>query len=126
MNAAELIGKVNAYIRTEKPKQVSIGQCWLDDFMEVLPEAREAKTKVVAKGEIDEHRWYGCQSLVFKVTLGDSEVFVKTFLVTQSYSEQQSISDIEWEYPQFTIVRPKQVETTVYEATPADELNTLA
>lgn len=108
----QMINEANEYIKKENPIQLywdedifcDFGQ--FEDFDEI---------NIVHKGEIDEHRWYGFQDVVFKLKIGDDIEYVRTNIVTQSYSETQGLDDICSSYGEFEIVHPKTVQAIVYE-----------
>lgn len=108
-----MIEQINQYISDNKSHQ----QEWYDDIFYQFNELclDDIKVKIVQKSEIDEHRWYGTQELVFEIKLEDEVVYVKNRLVTQSYSEMQCLGDICWSLGKFKIVHPVEKTITVYE-----------
>jgi hypothetical protein len=114
MNLKEIIEKANQWIKENNPTQGNWDEEFIFDFpIEILPENMEITKKYESK--VDEHRWYGLQDIVFEFKLNEEIEYVKTTLVTQSYSEMQSLGDIYHCYPLFKIVKPKVVETIIYE-----------
>jgi hypothetical protein len=108
----QMIEETNKYIQYKQPIQNEWYEEVIFDF-ETIHE--DVECKIVWESKVDEHRWYGLQDVVIELKHGDDVEFIKTTLVTQSYSESQSLSDIYHSYPEFKIVHPKKVETIVYE-----------
>ena len=111
-NIKQMINEANEYIKQEKPIQL---YWWEDIFCEFEQFEDFDEINIVYKSEIDEHRWYGFQDVVFELKLGDDIEYVETELVTQSYSESQGLRDICNSYNEFKIVHPKTVQTIIYE-----------
>jgi len=80
---------------------------------EMMPDS--LMMKVVQYGEVDKHRHYELQELVFKLELYDDVEYVKTKLVTQIYSESGTLGDVNHLYPNFEIVYLKEVITVIYD-----------
>ena len=119
MKLRELFEKINEEIASE---QGVIQKEWFDEFLyqfdefnEFLNENKETIIESVEKSEVDEHRWYGTQFIVFKISNGDDVVYIGVRLVTQSYSEMQSIEDVYWGVNELKFMKPKTITTTIYE-----------
>jgi hypothetical protein len=109
-----MIHAANEFIKETQPTQGEWGEEFVFDFpCETIDENVEVSQ--VWESKVDEHRWYGLQDLVFKLEYDGEVEYVKTTLVTQSYSEMQSLGDIYHSYPMFKIVHPKEVTTIIYE-----------
>lgn len=113
----EMIEAINKEILDYKSVQMEGYDDIFDQFIEFIP---DCSVRVVWKGEIDEHRWYGLQEIVWEIKKSRGEyldeiIYVKNNVVTQSYSEAQSIYDIYHNFKEFKIVKPKEVTTIIYE-----------
>ena len=108
----QMIIEANIYIALEQPIQLQWGKNIFSDFREYI---EVCEVEIVQKSDVDKHRWYGTQEVVFKLKNGDDVEFVSTRIVTQSYSEAQELNDIYWEYQEFEIVKPRKVITTIYD-----------
>ena len=114
MTLKDRIELLNKFIDENNPTQSEWGKDIIFDFSyDIFPE--DTEIKIVYESKVDEHRWYGLQDMVFKLLYNDEIEYVKTTLVTQSYSATQSFGDINHKYSKFKIVYPKIIETTIYE-----------
>ena len=112
MDLIEMIGNINKEIREGNPIQRSGVDEIFYDFKSFV---QKCKFEIVQKGDINEHRWYGLQDVVYNLTYLDDSIYVQNTVITQVYSEQSSFEDIYHNYKEFLIVHPKEVTTIIYE-----------
>lgn len=115
----ELFEGINKEISKEKHEVTQTE--WYDEFLYQFEDFADfadnnkVNIKEVEKSEVDEHRWYGTQFIVWEIECNDEKVYIGARVVTQSYSEMQSIRDIDWRVNKLTFMQPKEVTTTIYE-----------
>ena len=113
MKLERIIKELNKHIKEKQPIQkASYGEWYCDFTTDLFPE--NVNVKEVQFSTIDEHRWCGFQDVVFELTLDDEVLFVELNLITQSYSEMQSLKDIYHAYKRIDRVYPSEKTITVY------------
>jgi hypothetical protein len=117
-----MLKKLFENIKEEISKQNGIYQTeWYSEFLYQFDEFvnfvdnNNVKVKEVYKSEVDEHRWYGTQFIVWEIKHKDEIIYIGARVVTQSYSEMQSIKDICWSIDKLSFMKPKEITTIVYE-----------
>lgn len=122
----EMIKAINERIQKGDVTQEVFEDDIFDQFEETL---KDVRVEVVQKSDVDEHRWFGTQEIVFKLSITpsvqldeflygemeDEVLYVETCLVTQIYSEEMGIEDVCWSFNEFRIVYPKEKIVTVFE-----------
>lgn len=115
MSVKDIINQFNKVIEEKSLHQGNWHDEFIYDFEDYIDYPDELKATQMWESKVDEHRWFGLQEIVFELSLGEDIEYVKVNLVTQSYSEMQSLGDIYHTYSPLKIVYPKEVKTIVYE-----------